>query len=127
MVLSQLERLLAEDRLPVEGRRLESDHISDLSRLQIPPALVYVIEVHERGRAVRPIAEAILARDSDARLLVVLERCEEEGEAFPLLRLGVKGLVCYSDLDRDLARAVRELASGGFWVPRLVLSRFVAT
>ena len=126
IALSQLVRLLAEDRFPVEARRLEFDHISDPAGLEVTPSTVYVIEAFERGRAVGVIAEAILSRDPEARLIIVLEKCEEV-EAFPLLQLGVKGLVCYSELDRDLSRAVRELAAGGFWVPRLVLSRFVDT
>jgi len=126
IALSHIERLLASDRLPVEARRLASDHVSDPDRLQVPPATVYVIEAHGKGRADRIIAEGILAQDPEARLLIVLEKCEE-GEAFPLLQLGVKGLVCYSELDRDLGRAVRELAQGGYWVTRLILSRFVDT
>ena len=126
IALSQLVRLLTEDRLPVEARRLEYGHISNPAGLEVTPSSVYVIEAFERGGAVRVVAEAILARDDKARLLVVMEKCGE-GEAFPLLQLGVKGIVCYSELDRDLSRAVRELAAGGFWVPRLVLSRFVDT
>ena len=44
---------------------------------------------------------------------------------FRLLRLGAKGLVRYVELPRHFVSAVREVSSGGFWVPRTLLSRFV--
>ena len=48
-----------------------------------------------------------------------------EADAFPLLRLGTKGLLTYSDVTTQLSRAIHTVAQGGFWVPRSLLSRFV--
>jgi len=124
LVLSELERLIADQGATYEAHRLEPGQVSDLSRLPVPPASAYVIEANARSRATEAIVEEILIRFPDARLVVVAEKFEE-GTSFPLLRLGVKGLLCYSELSRYLARAVEEVAGGGFWVPRALLSRFV--
>jgi NarL family two-component system response regulator LiaR len=126
MALAELERLLALEGLPAECVRLETALISQPGGLSLPAAGVYLIEAFEKGRAAELIAREILAEDPDARVLIVLEKCEE-ATAFPLLRLGVKGLLCYSDLSAHLGRAVRELSHGGFWVTRTILSGFVSS
>jgi DNA-binding NarL/FixJ family response regulator len=59
-------------------------------------------------------------------VVVICERLEES-HSFPLLSLGVKGLLKYAELSSYLLRALRVVAGGGFWVPRAVLSRFVDT
>ncbi len=58
------------------------------------------------------------------RLVVVGEKFTEEN-AFPLLRLGAKGLLTYAEVNSQLDRALRVIAAAGFWVPRALLSRFV--
>ncbi len=45
--------------------------------------------------------------------------------AFPLLRLGVKGLLSYEQCDGELSRAAAQVVKGGYWVPRELLTRFV--
>jgi hypothetical protein len=67
---------------------------------------------------------AVLGKQPGARVVVVAENFEQSG-AFPLLRLGAKGLMTFSEAAEQLLRAVQEVASGGFWVPRTLLSRFV--
>ena len=124
LVLSELQRLIADEGAAHEAHKLEPGQVSDLSRLPVPPASAYVIEANARSRATEAIVEEILSRFPEGRLLVVAEKFEE-GTAFPLLRLGVKGLLCYAELGRHLGRAVEEVAAGGFWVPRTLLSRFV--
>ncbi len=42
-----------------------------------------------------------------------------------VLRLGVKGLLTYVEAREQLIRALPLVASGGFWVPRQLLSGFV--
>jgi len=59
-----------------------------------------------------------------ARQLVVAERFTETN-AFPLLRLGAKGLLTYPEARQKLPKAVEVVAAGGFWVPRHLLSHFV--
>jgi DNA-binding NarL/FixJ family response regulator len=62
----------------------------------------------------------------DARVLVAAETFTE-ASAFPLLRVGVKGLLTYSEIRGRLAWALAELSQGGYWVPRELLTRFVET
>lgn len=124
LVLAELQRIIEDQGPPPETHRLEPGLVSDLSRLPVPPASAYVVEANARSRATEAIVEEIFVRYPEARLLVVAEKFEET-TAFPLLRLGVKGLLCYSELSRHLVRAIEEVANGGFWVPRTVLSRFI--
>ena len=124
MAVAEFGRLLALEGLAAECVHLETARIPEAGGLSLPLAEIYLIEAYEKGRAAELIARELLARDPEARLLIVLEKCEES-TAFPLLRLGVKGLLCYSDLSVHLGRAVRELAEGGFWVTRTILSGFV--
>lgn len=48
-----------------------------------------------------------------------------KSNAFRLLRLGVKGLVRYQELEPALPEALDTVARGGLWVPRALLSRFL--
>ena len=124
LVLAELNRLLAADGSLPLTYRLDADQIIDLKKLVVPRAAAYVIEANARSRATHAIVEEILLRRSKARLLIVAERFDES-TAFPLLRLGVKGLLPYSELDSHLALAVSAVAEGGLWVSRALLSRFV--
>lgn len=123
-VLAELQRLLEKEGLPSKAHRLEPGQISDPTRLPVPAAGAYLVEANTRRHAAAAVVEEILARRPDARLIAVAEKFDE-AVAFPLLRIGVKGLVCYSELAGTLGRAVREVAAGGFWVSRGLLSRFV--
>jgi len=67
---------------------------------------------------------AIRAARPGTRLVVLAERFDE-ALAFTLLREGTKGLLTYTELDGGLRPAISEVARGGFWVPRALLSRFV--
>jgi two-component system, NarL family, response regulator DevR len=124
LVLSELQRVIEEHGGSSETQRLDPTQVPDLVHLPVPRAAAYVIEANARHRATEAIVEEILSRYPDARLLVVAEKFDETN-AFPLLRVGVKGLLCYPELSRSLVRAIDEVASGGFWVPRALLSRFV--
>ncbi len=57
-------------------------------------------------------------------ILVLLPSLEESLTSH-LLRLGVKGLLTYEQSGRELCRAARQVAAGGYWVPREQLARFV--
>src|SRR5450755_2722841 len=61
---------------------------------------------------------------SGLHLLVLLPQLEDS-VTYPLLRLGVKGLLQYHLAPRELARAASQVASGAYWVPRDLLTRFV--
>lgn len=124
LVLSELHRLLAAENFAPEDHRLEPSRVSELNQLSVPRAAAHVVEANARNKATKAIVEEIGSRHADARLLVVAERFDEQ-DAFPLLRAGAKGLIPYSELSRHFVAAVREIASGGFWVPRALICRFV--
>ena len=91
----------------------------------MPRASVYVVEAHSTGRSPRRYVAAILARYPKARLVVIAGNVRARRASFPLLRQGVKGLLKYSETAVYLPRTLREVAAGGFWVPRTLLSTFV--
>jgi len=66
----------------------------------------------------------LLERHPDSRLIVVGEQ-HNEANSFSLLRSGVKGLLTYVEARDQLIRALPLVATGGFWVPRQLLSGFV--
>lgn len=57
--------------------------------------------------------------------MLVLANDFNEASAFPLLSMGVRGLLKHSELDGQLTRAIEAIAAGGYWVPRVLLARFV--
>ena len=124
LLSTEFQRLLPAGEFRLLVRRLEPTRISDLQRQTIPRASIYVVEAHTPPQATETLVAAVLGRYSTARLLVVAEEFRESS-AFPLLRLGTKGLIRYAEVASILPRALREVAEGGFWVPRSLLSRFV--
>ena len=124
LVLSEFERLLSDHPLSVAGRRLEPDLIADPTRLDVPKASVYVLESHGHRPTTEALVVGVLGRHPGARVVVVAEKFDQ-GVAFPLLRLGAKGLLTFAECSEQLARAVLEVVGGGFWVPRALLSSFV--
>ena len=124
LVLAELHRLLDGNRFRLQLVRLESALAPQLFELEIPRASIYVVDANLPAAAIEALVTSITRRCPAARLLILAERVDDS-TAFPLLRLGVKGVVGYRDIRRQLPSAVREVASGGFWAPRMVLSRFV--
>ena len=123
MVLAELERLLAPAGFKLLSRRLESTLAPGLERLSLPRAQVFVTDAHARRQATEVLVAGIQQRYPHARQVVVAEKFSEVF-AFPLLRLGAKGLVSYTEARQKLAQALRMVAAGGFWVPRDLLARF---
>lgn len=104
-------------------RRVEHNQVPDPT-LSVPRASVYVIEAHSHRPVTEAYVAAILEKVSKARLVVIAEKLSDQ-TAFPLLRQGVKGMLRYSEVSAYLPRTLKEVASGGFWVPRSLLSAFV--
>jgi DNA-binding NarL/FixJ family response regulator len=104
----------------IDGKFLNGQCDADV----LPAASVYVLDVHADPQVMAMVASQILAARPESHMLAVAQRFEEEA-AFPLLRAGVQGLISYSDAPEQLHRAVDALASGGYWVPRALLFRFV--
>jgi DNA-binding NarL/FixJ family response regulator len=124
LLLSEFQRLLSGgDEAVVLDQRVEPNQAPDAS-LTVPRASVYVVEAHSHRQVTEAYVAAILARYPKARLVVIAEKLGE-ANVFPLLRQGVKGLLKYSEAPEYLPRTLREVAAGGFWVPRTLLSTFV--
>jgi DNA-binding NarL/FixJ family response regulator len=121
---SEFERILPEEGFRVLVRRVDPDERLDPDRLAVPRASVCVVESHRQSDRTEALVASIASKQATARLLVIAEKFNE-ASAFPLLRLGVKGLMTYSDVEKQLARSLRVIAESGFWVPRTLLSRFV--
>lgn len=124
LLLSEFERLLSgENEARVLDRRVEHNQVPDAT-LPVPRASVYVIESHSHRPVTEAYVAAILERVPRGRVVVIAEKLSETA-AFPLLRQGVKGLLRYSEVATYLPRTLAEVAAGGFWVPRALLSTFV--
>ena len=124
LLLSEFERFLTgENEAKVLDRRVELNQPPDTA-LSVPRASVYVVESHSQRPVTEAYVAAVLEKVPKARVVVIAEKLSETA-SFPLLRQGVKGLLRYSEVAAYLPRTLREVASGGFWVPRALLSAFV--
>ncbi len=124
LVLEELQGLLSGSGFRIQVRRLDSASVPGLRRLPLPRAEVYVVDALASRQGTEALVAGILERFPGCKLLVLDERFDE-ANAFPLLALGAKGLLNYKEVAQQLSRAVPQIAAGGFWVPRSVLSRFV--
>jgi DNA-binding NarL/FixJ family response regulator len=124
LVLAEWERQLLPAGFELELRRLESKLPSGIESLALPGAEVFVTDAHAPRQTIEMLVARIQERHTQARQIVVAEKFTEVN-AFPLLRLGAKGLLSYAEAHQQLARALRVVAAGGFWVPRVLLSSFI--
>ena len=124
LVLEEFRGLLSSAKLSLRVQKLDSTVPSDLGNLSVPRATVYVVDAHGPRPAIQALITGILGRFPAAKILVVAEKLGEV-DAFPLLRLGVKGLLTYAEAREQLSSVVPMVAGGSFWVARSILSRFV--
>lgn len=124
IVLGEFERILTKTGIKLLTRQMDQSLATDLASIELPQADIFVVDAH----AVRPntssLITGILDRHPEGRLIVVCEKLNE-ATSHTLLRLGAKGLLTYTEAIQQLPRALPLVASGGFWVPRSVLSNFV--
>ena len=122
-VLHELQKILSRPNFALESRPMQAAVLLRQST-SLPQASVYVLD----GEAASPITIAMIAgiraAHPEAKIVMLAEKFSEDN-TFDLLYLGVKGLVTYGDIPLQLPRALQALSSGGYWVPRAVLSRFV--
>jgi len=123
-VLEEFQHLLShlEFRLKVEC--FKPSPAAGPGRLSLPRAHMYVTDAHAPRQVIQMLVAKIQDTYPTVRQLVVAERFTETN-AFPLLRLGAKGLLTYPEARQKLPEAVEVVAAGGFWVPRRLLSQFV--
>ena len=124
MFIDGLRRFLSDSGFQIVARQLEPMLALDLRYLQVPRASVYVIDAYAQRQATAALLGNIHDHNSGAGLLVVGDNLKE-ADSYTLLRLGIKGILNYTEARERLPNARRRVASGGFWVPREVLSRFV--
>jgi DNA-binding NarL/FixJ family response regulator len=124
LVLGEFERILAKTNFRVILRQLDPGPAADLSRMDVPRADVFLVDAHAVRPATNTLIAGLLDRFPTARLMVVCEKFTE-ATSHTLLRMGAKGLLTYTEAIEQLPAALPLVASGGFWVPRFVLSRFV--
>jgi DNA-binding NarL/FixJ family response regulator len=86
------------------------DNLAIIDGSDVPATLEFVRKLH--------------FEQSGLHLLVLLPKLDD-AITYPLLRLGVKGLLSYRLASRELGRAVAQVAAGAYWVPRDLLDHFV--
>jgi DNA-binding NarL/FixJ family response regulator len=121
IVLQEIQRVLTGDAFEVAPARVTAQGFEGA---QIPGAAVYVIDSEGTSESLIGLIQQIVERAPDARM-VVLGESFSETSAFPLLSLGVKGLVAHELLEQQLPRALEAVCGGGYWVPRTLLASFV--
>lgn len=126
LVLQQFQRLLGAPDLEVRAYKVEMPFRTEADELSVPPATLYVVDAETAGRSAEALVATLAKSRPGAKMLVIGDEFSE-ARAFPLLRLGVKGLLRYAEVEQQLARAVQSVSFGGYWVPRTVLSKFVDT
>jgi DNA-binding NarL/FixJ family response regulator len=92
--------------------------------LSTAPGSLLVLDACFPAAATEELIKRIVGRESTIRAVVVMEELSPNA-AFPLLRLGVKGLLTYADGPDALGSALGMVARGGMWVPRDLLSTFL--
>ncbi|HEU5404365.1 MAG TPA: response regulator transcription factor [Terriglobales bacterium] len=92
--------------------------------ITVPAAEIYVIDAQSVAGTLVEVIGHIFKAHPQAQVLVLAESLTEQF-AFPLLNMGVKGLVTLDLMTEQLPRALEALGSGGFWVPRSLLATFV--
>jgi two-component system, NarL family, nitrate/nitrite response regulator NarL len=121
IVLAELDRILQQSDFTIRTVKVSDQKTVPLS---LPPADIYVIDAEGVAGPINDIVTHIIKAYPTAQLLVLAEALSEEF-AFPLLNLGVKGLITLDVLREQLSRAIEALGTGGFWVPRGLLATFV--
>lgn len=124
LVRSEFERLLPDKQFQLCFKVISATAPAEIESMSIPRAAVYVVDAQSPQPLIHVLIESILDRNPKARVLVLSAKHTDSG-TFDFLRLGVKGLLTYSQAEEQWPRALPLVASGGYWVPRTILSRFV--
>lgn len=124
LALREIRRALPADRFVVEGLTLPLNSAIDTG--SVPEANVYVIDVEGQITQIAPAVAELIRQRPSAAFLAVAEAFND-ANTFPILRLGVKGILEHAALDRQLVQAVETVFAGGYWVPRIILSDFVSS
>jgi DNA-binding NarL/FixJ family response regulator len=120
LVLAQVERILnVAPQSNGGGLSVMNGGQSD-----VPRASVYVLDAASCPTGAAVEVRRLLAGDPDGQILVLGDGFSDE-EAFELLHTGAKGLLTHEKMEEQLPKALATVSTGGFWVWRRMLSRFV--
>jgi DNA-binding NarL/FixJ family response regulator len=111
--------------LRVRRTLLDLEAFLSSRELRVPPASAYVLDSWSTVSASEALVSAIYSRRPNTRLILLASRISDAG-SFAFLQLGVKGFVTQKHVSKELPRAVVSVVSGGLWMPRTVLSKFLA-
>lgn len=126
LVLANLEAALAKPGFRFQKRRPESTGGGDWHVPKLPRARVYVVDAHAPRIQVQRLAQSIISQNPQAGMILLAEKFSEQ-TAFPFLRMGVRGLLTYTEMASQLKRAIQSVARGSYWVPRALLGRFIGS
>lgn len=124
LVLTEFRRALEKEPFDLQALRIEPALIASLREALPDDASLIVVELDGRGPE-DDLMPALMSLGLSGRTIILAESFTEP-TAFRLLRFGVRGIVTYAEASEHLPRILQEVIAGGFWVPRALLSRFVA-
>lgn len=122
LVLHELQRIV--ESAPYAVTAMKSSDNAKLADARIPECNVYVIDSENLPGGVLEGIEAIVEKAEAPHILVLVDDLTES-TTFPLLSLGVQGLLKHEVIETQLLRALEAVAGGGYWVPRTLLASFV--
>jgi DNA-binding NarL/FixJ family response regulator len=102
----------------------KSPSLEGVDVLDLPSANIYAVDSGVRASDPAGAVADVISAKPTSRVLVLVEEFNSE-TAFPLLSMGVRGLLVRSDGVSQLSNALEAIAAGGFWVPRTLLSGFI--
>ncbi len=120
-MLQELQRLLASTSFALKSFKFDG---SQNLQSKLPQASTYVIDLGSIPGGVTEIVGQILKLNPDAQMLVLADNLSQPS-TFPLLQLGVRGLISHEMINEQLGRALEAVSTGGYWVPRTLLASFV--
>lgn len=124
LVSSEFDQRLDPARFVLQTTRPEVGPGGAVDASRLTEADVYVVDTHSPRPVTESLIAGIFSRFPQARVIALADEFGETN-AFPLLRLGAKGLVTYAQAPGQIPQALEAVANGGYWVPRPLLSRFV--
>jgi DNA-binding NarL/FixJ family response regulator len=98
-------------------------HLTDRALTNRRTAALAVIDCSDLEPSLEFVRN-LRARQPGLPVLVLLPKVSGS-KTYSLLRLGVKGVLPYGHTQRELPRAAAELARGGHWIPRNILTGFI--
>jgi DNA-binding NarL/FixJ family response regulator len=123
VVLGELQKILESNSFHTIPIKLAFESAPS-APIELPIASMYVIDSAGIPSEALEIVHQIVRQTTKAGIVVLAEGFDEHN-AFPLLNAGVKGLIAHEFMVQQLPRALQSLAGGGFWVPRILLAKFV--